>query len=91
MMIGNEFRPIVGAFVPSNFLSALSALPEANALALLDGAPAAVEVARRPEAFYRFLLHHLDREFCHVSDSNAQEAIRKAEEETPMNKMNQKK
>jgi hypothetical protein len=52
----------VGAFVPSNFLTAFAALPEASALALLDGAPAAVETARRPEAFYRFLMHHLDRE-----------------------------
>ena len=31
-------------------------------MALLDGSPAAVEHARRPEAFYRFLIHHLDKE-----------------------------
>ena len=37
-------------------------MPEASALALLDDSPAATEIARRPEAFYRFLLHHLDRE-----------------------------
>ncbi len=37
-------------------------MPEASALALLDDSPAAVEFARRPEAFYRFLVHHLDKE-----------------------------
>lgn len=62
-------NPVVGAFVPTNFLSALSILPEAKALALLDGAPAACEVARRPEAFYRFLMHHLDKE---ISDCLAE-------------------
>ena len=55
-------RPIVGTFTPSNFLSAFITMKEASALALLDNSPAAVEVARRPEAFYRFLLHHLDKE-----------------------------
>jgi len=61
--------PVVGAFVPSNFLSALSILPEASALALLDGEAAAVEVARRPEAFYRFLVYHLDRELNFIADN----------------------
>ena len=55
-------KTILGAFVPLNFLSAFSIMPEAAALALLDGHPAATEVERRPEAFYRFLLHHLDNE-----------------------------
>jgi hypothetical protein len=55
-------RPILGTFTPSNFLSAFVTMPEASALALLDNSAAAVEVARRPEAFYRFLLHHLDKE-----------------------------
>ena len=59
----DQHRAVVGTFVPTNFLSTLSTLPEAAALALLDGAAAACEVARRPEAFYRFLMHHLDREF----------------------------
>ncbi len=58
----NYCRPMVGTFVPSNFLSAFSTMPEASALALLDDSPAAVEFARRPEAFYRFLVHHLDKE-----------------------------
>lgn len=52
----------VGAFVPTNFLTSFATMPEAEALALLDGAPAAVEKARRPEAFLRFLLHHLNKE-----------------------------
>jgi PAB-dependent poly(A)-specific ribonuclease subunit 2 len=55
-------RPIVGTFIPSNFLSAFVTMQEAVSLALLDDSPAAAEIARRPEAFYRFLLHHLDRE-----------------------------
>ena len=52
----------VGAFVPSNLLASFASMPEANAMALLDGNPAAVERARRPEAFFRFLLHHLHKE-----------------------------
>lgn len=52
----------IGAFVPTNFLTSFAAMPEAEALALLDGAPAAVEKARRPEAFLRFLLHNLRKE-----------------------------
>lgn len=55
-------RPILGTFLPSNFLSAFVTMQEAVSLALLDDSPAAAEIARRPEAFYRFLLHHLDRE-----------------------------
>ena len=61
-------RPIVGAFVPSNFLSNFVTMQEAISLALLDNSPAAAEIARRPEAFYRFLLHHLDRELSASSD-----------------------
>lgn len=45
----------VKAFVPSNFISAFSVLPEAKNLALVDGVAGAAETARRPEAFYRFL------------------------------------
>lgn len=64
-------RPILGTFTPSNFLSAFVMMPEASALALLDNSAAAVEVARRPEAFYRFLLHHLDKEL----NGNARERL----------------
>lgn len=60
--IQDPCQSILGAFVPANFLSTFMTMPEASALALLDGNPAATEVARRPEAFYRFLLHHLDSE-----------------------------
>jgi PAB-dependent poly(A)-specific ribonuclease subunit 2 len=52
----------VGAFVPANLLASFASMPEADGLALLDGSPAAVERARRPEAFVRFLLHHLHKE-----------------------------
>jgi PAB-dependent poly(A)-specific ribonuclease subunit 2 len=52
----------VGAWVPSNFLTALSTMPEAEQLQILDGSPAAVDSPRRPEAFYRFLAYQLDKE-----------------------------
>ena len=45
----------VKAFVPSNFIAAFPLLPEATNLALVDGVAGAAEIARRPEAFYRFL------------------------------------
>ena len=48
-------RGQVKAFVPSNFISAFALLPEAKNLALIDGVAGAAELARRPEAFYRFL------------------------------------
>ena len=37
-------------------------MPEAEQLQILDGSPEAVDLPRRPEAFYRFLAHQLDRE-----------------------------
>ena len=48
-------RGQVKAFVPSNFISAFALLPEATNLALVDGVAGSAEIARRPEAFYRFL------------------------------------
>lgn len=45
----------VKAYVPSNFISAFTQLPEATNLALIDGVAGSAELARRPEAFYRFL------------------------------------
>lgn len=45
----------VKAFVPTNFISAFALLPEATNLALIDGVAGSAELARRPEAFYRFL------------------------------------
>ena len=50
------------AFGPSNLLTLLTTLPEANQLQILDNAVVPIETARRPEAFYRFLVHHLDGE-----------------------------
>lgn len=52
----------VGAFNPVNFLASFALLPEAAALALLDGSTTAVRLPRRIEAFYRFLIHHLNQE-----------------------------
>lgn len=59
---GDGVTPQVRVFIPTNFLIAFSAMPEAVNLALLDDNPAVAVKARRPEAFYRFLLHHLDKE-----------------------------
>jgi hypothetical protein len=59
---GDGVNPHIGVFTPINFLTAFAAMPEAINLALLDDNPAVAVKARRPEAFYRFLLHHLDKE-----------------------------
>lgn len=48
------------ALVPSNFVTSFTLSPDATALALLDGSTGAVEYSCRLEAFYRFLVHHLD-------------------------------
>ena len=55
-------EPQPRAFSPSNLLTLLTTLPEANQLQILDNAVVPIETARRPEAFYRFLVHHLDGE-----------------------------
>jgi len=55
-------RARIGTWVPSNFLTALASMPEAEQLQILDGSPAAVDSPRRPEAFYRFLTYQLDKE-----------------------------
>jgi hypothetical protein len=52
----------VGAWAPSNFISLLATMPEADQLQILDDSPAAVDPPRRPEAFYRFLLYQVDKE-----------------------------
>lgn len=49
----DPLRRRIGAWIPSNFLTALSTMPEAEQLQILDGSPAAVDPQRRPEAFYR--------------------------------------
>ena len=52
----------IGAWQPSNFFATFSLLPEAAALALLDSSSTAVKLPRRIEAFYRFLVLHLNQE-----------------------------
>jgi PAB-dependent poly(A)-specific ribonuclease subunit 2 len=65
----------VGAWQPSNFFATFSLLPEAAALALLDSSSTAVKLPKRIEAFYRFLVLHLNQEMVpevddmHVIDS----------------------
>ena len=49
-------------WAPFNFISCLTAMPEAEQLQILDGSPAAVDMPRRPEAFLRFLLYQMDKE-----------------------------
>ncbi|KAG7343374.1 exonuclease [Nitzschia inconspicua] len=58
----SPYRPKIGAWVPSNFLTFVSTMAEAEQLQVLDGSPAAVDRPRRPESFYRFLAYHLDKE-----------------------------
>lgn len=69
---GDGLQPCVSAFVPTNFLTTFTTLQEAEQLALLDDNPAVVDKARRPEAFYRFLLYHLDKEFAKASNGETQ-------------------
>jgi PAB-dependent poly(A)-specific ribonuclease subunit 2 len=54
--------PRLEAWAPMNFISCLASSPEAEQLQILDGSPAAVDMARRAEAFYRFLLYQIDKE-----------------------------
>lgn len=57
---GNSAR--LEAWAPMNFMSCLASTPEAEQLQILDGSPAAVDMPRRAEAFYRFLLYQIDKE-----------------------------
>jgi WD40 repeat protein len=70
-----SLKPRMGAFVPSNFLTALSTMPEAEQLQILDESPAAVDLPRRPEAFYRFLAYHLDKELSKNSDAKLMDSL----------------
>ena len=69
------------AFSPSNLLTLLTTLPEANQLQILDNAVVPIETARRPEAFYRFLVHHLDGELS--PDTCTSKGSRKISSNTP--------
>ena len=57
----------VGVWAPSSFIACLSTMPEAEQLQILDGSPEAISSPRRPEAFFRFLLHQLDKEGTKIS------------------------
>lgn len=72
---GSSLNPCLGAWVPSSFLASLVAMPEADQLQILDGSPAAFETPRRPEAFYRFLLYHLDKELSKTSESKLMDSL----------------
>lgn len=71
----DPLRARIGAWVPSNFLTTLSAMPEAEQLQILDGSPAAVDPPRRPEAFYRFLAYQLDKELSKHSDAKLLDSL----------------
>ncbi len=65
----------IGAWTPCNFLTALSTIPEAEQLQILDGSPAAVDSPRRPEAFYRFLAYQLDKELSKNSEKKLLDSL----------------
>jgi Ubiquitin carboxyl-terminal hydrolase len=67
--------PRLRAWVPTNFLASLTSTPEAQQLQILDGAPAAVELPRRPEAFYLFLLYQIDKELANASNSKVLDSM----------------
>lgn len=71
----DPLRPRIATWVPSNFLTALATMPEAEQLQILDGSPAAVDPPRRPEAFYRFLAYQLDKELSKNSDLKLMDAL----------------
>jgi len=77
-------RGQVKAFAPSNFLAAFALLPEATNLALVDGVAGSAEIARRPEAFYRFLMQYIERELGQISSREAS-----TEEDAPDKNVNQ--
>ena len=60
--------PRIRAWVPTHFQASLASMPEAVQLQILDGSPAAVDLPRRTEAFYLFLLYQLDKEFIKLSE-----------------------
>lgn len=62
-------RPKIGAWVPGNFLTFVTTMPEAEQLQVLDGSPAAVDRPRRPESFYRFLAYQIDKELSSAGSS----------------------
>jgi len=71
----NQLRPKLGTWVPSNFLTAMAGMPEAEQLQVLDGSPAAVDPPRRPEAFYRFIAYQLDKELSKNSEKKLMDSL----------------
>lgn len=67
--------PRLEAWAPMNFMSCLGSSPEAEQLQILDGSPAAVDVARRAEAFYRFILYQVDKESTQGTDSKVMDSF----------------
>jgi Ubiquitin carboxyl-terminal hydrolase len=63
------------AWAPLSFIACLLSMPEADQLQILETSPAAVDSPRRPEAFYRFLLYHLDKEICKAIDEKPIEML----------------
>mmetsp|Transcript_8246 Transcript_8246/g.9139 ORF Transcript_8246/g.9139 Transcript_8246/m.9139 type:complete len:1503 (-) Transcript_8246:340-4848(-) len=82
-----QLRPKVGAWKPSNLLTFLSTMGEAEQMAILDESPAAVDLPRRPESFYRFLAYQLDRELCSSSILSFPSNI-KSSDQTSMDSLN---
>jgi PAB-dependent poly(A)-specific ribonuclease subunit 2 len=71
----DSLQPRIGVWAPSNFLTALGTMPEAEQLQILDGSPAAVDPPRRPEAFYRFLAYQLDKELSKNSGTKRMDSL----------------
>ncbi|CAJ1934316.1 unnamed protein product [Cylindrotheca closterium] len=71
----NQLRPKLRTWVPSNFLTAMAGMPEAEQLQVLDGSPAAVDPPRRPEAFYRFIAYQLDKELSRNSEKKLMDSL----------------
>eukprot|EP00980_Cylindrotheca_fusiformis_P010035 scaffold2214_cov139-Cylindrotheca_fusiformis.AAC.32 len=72
---GNATRPRIGAWFPSNFLTTLATMSEAEQLQILDGSPAAVDPPRRPEAFYRFMAYQLDKELSKNTETKLMDSL----------------
>ena len=64
----------VKPYVPSNFISSFTLLPEATNLALLDGVGES-NLSRKPEALYRFLVQYIDKELGQLGRGNAIDSL----------------
>ena len=64
----------VKPYLPSNFISAFTLLPEASQLALLDGVGES-DISRKPEALFRFLCQYIDKELGQLGRGNAIDSL----------------